>query len=100
MEKPNIDYILKVTGNILLRTKEIDARPLASLCEESDLSLHIGLARHQLKRVIIELTEHFNVILSEDAFDHSDMKYWVHYILSNSNINIPNFRSENTIKAA
>ena len=75
------DYILKVTGNILLNIKGVEARALSCLTEESDLRDDLELTIHQLKRVLIALSEHFYLNLSEDYFEHTNMKFWIQRIL-------------------
>ena len=78
----NTDYILKVTGNILLNTKGVDAQALAGLTEESDFVKDLNLTIHQCKRVVIALSEYFYLNLTEDSFTHTNMKFWVEGIQS------------------
>lgn len=78
----NIDNILKVVGNILLKMRGINPRALASLSEESDFYFQLGLQSNEIEKTIAGIEQYYKVDMGEAALQNANMKFWVDTILN------------------
>lgn len=77
----NIDSILRVVGNILLKLQRVNPRALANLSEESDFYFQLGLECNELEKIISEIEDYYNIDMGDAARQNANMKFWISTIL-------------------